>query len=83
MNCFKRLGEKVMARTFERQVTELHIRASILNQFTALGTPPDGRCCVNLFGIGDALAYGRFMQQSPGEALICLRDEMWLPRNNH
>jgi hypothetical protein len=39
MNCFKRLGEKVMARTFERQVTELHIRASILNQFTALGTP--------------------------------------------
>ena len=23
----------------ERQVTELHIRASILNQFTALGTP--------------------------------------------
>lgn len=33
MNCFKRLGEKVMARTFERQVTELHIRASILNQF--------------------------------------------------
>ena len=39
MNCFKRLGEKVMARTFKRQVTELHIRASILNQFTALGTP--------------------------------------------
>ena len=39
MNCFKRLGEKVMARTFERQVAELHIRASILNQFTALGTP--------------------------------------------
>ena len=39
MNCFKRLGEKVMARTFERQVVELNIRASILNQFTALGTP--------------------------------------------
>ena len=37
MNCFKRLGEKVMARTFERQVTELNIRASILNQFTELG----------------------------------------------
>jgi hypothetical protein len=31
-----------MARTFERQVAqvaELNIRASILNQFTALGTP--------------------------------------------
>ena len=39
MNCFKRLGEKVMARTFERQVAELNIRASILNQFTELGTP--------------------------------------------
>ena len=31
MNCFKRLDEKVMARTFERQVAELNIRASILN----------------------------------------------------
>ena len=39
MNCFKRLGEKVMARTFERQVAELNIRASILNRFTELGTP--------------------------------------------
>jgi len=39
MNCFKRLGEKAMARTFERPVAKLNIRASILNQFTALGTP--------------------------------------------
>lgn len=39
MNCFKRCGEKVMARTFERQVTELNIRVSILNRFTELGTP--------------------------------------------
>ena len=39
MNCVKRLGEKVMARTFERQVAKLNIRVSILNQFTALGTP--------------------------------------------
>ncbi|MET4574964.1 hypothetical protein ABIE13_000061 [Ottowia thiooxydans] len=39
MNCFKRLGEKVMVRTFERQVAKLSIRTSILNQFTALGTP--------------------------------------------
>lgn len=31
--------ERVMARKFERQVTELNVRASILNQFTALGTP--------------------------------------------
>jgi hypothetical protein len=38
MGCFKRLGERVMARDFERQVTELKIRASILNRFTQLGT---------------------------------------------
>lgn len=39
MNCFKRLGEKAMTRTFKCQVAELNIRASILNQFTELGTP--------------------------------------------
>ncbi|MEG2974719.1 MAG: IS5 family transposase, partial [Comamonas sp.] len=39
MGCFKRLGERVMARDFERQVTALQIRASILNRFTSLGTP--------------------------------------------
>ena len=37
MNCIKRLGERVMSRTFERQVNELHIRAAILNRFTELG----------------------------------------------
>ncbi len=35
MNCFKRLGEWVMARTFERQVTELHIRVALLNRSTS------------------------------------------------
>ena len=39
MNCFKRLGERVMARTFERQVVELHIRAALLNRFSQLGRP--------------------------------------------
>ena len=34
------------------------------------GHAPDSRCCVNLFGIGDALAYGRFMQQSPDNPLV-------------
>jgi len=62
MNCFKRLGEKVMARTFERQVAELNIRASIYRA----GHAPDGRCCVNPFGVGDVLPYGRFMQQRLG-----------------
>lgn len=39
MRCFKRLGERVMARDFERQVAELQIRAALLNRFTQLGTP--------------------------------------------
>ena len=38
MNCLNRQGEKAKARTFERQVAELNIRASILNQFTEPGT---------------------------------------------
>lgn len=46
MNCIKRLGERVISRTFERQVNELHIRAAIsinsqswaaLRQSTELG----------------------------------------------
>lgn len=39
MRCFKLLGERVMARHFDRQVAELQVRAAILNRFTALGTP--------------------------------------------
>ena len=34
MRCFKLLGERVMARTFERQVVELQVRAAVLNRFT-------------------------------------------------
>ena len=37
--CIKRLGKRVMSRTFERQVNELHIRVAILNRFTELGRP--------------------------------------------
>ena len=39
MHCFKRLGERGMARTFERQVAELQVRVALLNRFTQLGTP--------------------------------------------
>lgn len=39
MHCFKRLGERVTARTFERQVVELHVRVALLNRFTQLGRP--------------------------------------------
>lgn len=39
MHCFKRLGERVMARTFERQVAESHVRVALFNRFTQLGCP--------------------------------------------
>lgn len=37
MHCFKRLGERVTARTFERQVVELHVRVALLNRFSQIG----------------------------------------------
>ena len=39
MRCLKLLGERLMARTSNRQTAELQIRAAFLNRFTALGTP--------------------------------------------
>ena len=39
MHGFKRPGERVMARTFERQVVELHVQVALLNRLTQLGRP--------------------------------------------
>jgi hypothetical protein len=39
MRCEKLMGERVMARDFDRQLPELQVRAAILNRFTQLGTP--------------------------------------------
>lgn len=39
MHCFKRLGERVTARTFDSQVVELHIRVALLNRFSQIGRP--------------------------------------------
>ena len=38
-NCLKLLGQKLMARGFDRQVAELQVRVAILNRCTALGIP--------------------------------------------
>lgn len=46
MRCLKLLGERLMARTFGRQTTELHIRAALLNRFTRLGTPKTQRAAL-------------------------------------
>jgi hypothetical protein len=35
----KMLGERIIARDFDRQVAELQVRAAVLNRFTRLGTP--------------------------------------------
>jgi hypothetical protein len=39
MRRFKLLGERVIARDFDRQVAELQVLAAMLNRFTRLGTP--------------------------------------------
>ena len=39
MYCIKRLGEKLMAKDFDRQKNELMARIAVLNKFTELGTP--------------------------------------------
>tara|TARA_R110000782_G_scaffold268047_1_gene364006 strand:- start:14260 stop:14397 length:138 start_codon:yes stop_codon:yes gene_type:complete len=39
MHCFKPLGQRVMAHTFDSQITELKVRAAILNRFSQIGMP--------------------------------------------
>ena len=39
MKCMKLLGQKLMARDFDRQTAELRVRIAILNRFPALGIP--------------------------------------------
>ena len=39
MHCFKHLGQRVIARTFDRQITGLRVRAAVLNRFSEMGRP--------------------------------------------
>jgi hypothetical protein len=39
MNRVKLLGQRLMARDFDRQVTQFQVRVAVLNGFTALATP--------------------------------------------
>jgi hypothetical protein len=39
MHGFKFLGQRVASRTFDRQMSELKVRAAILNRFSEIGTP--------------------------------------------
>ena len=39
MHCVKLLGQRLMARDFDRQVAEFQVRIAVLNRYTALGIP--------------------------------------------
>ncbi len=39
MHCMKLLGQRLMARDFDRQVAELQVRIAVLNRYQALGIP--------------------------------------------
>ena len=39
MHCIKLLGDKLSARNFQSQVSEMHARVAVLNKFTELGRP--------------------------------------------
>lgn len=39
MRCLKLLGERIMARDFDRKDAEVQIRIALMNRFTSLGTP--------------------------------------------
>jgi hypothetical protein len=39
MQCVKLLGQRLMARDFDRQVADFQVRVAMLNGYTALGIP--------------------------------------------
>ena len=39
MHCVKLLGQRLMARDFDRQVAEFQVRVAVLNGYTARGIP--------------------------------------------
>jgi hypothetical protein len=39
MHCVKLLGQRLMARNFERQVAEVQVRIAVMNGYTAIGIP--------------------------------------------
>ena len=39
MHCVKLLGQRLMARDFDRQVAEVQIHIAVMNRYTTLGIP--------------------------------------------
>jgi hypothetical protein len=63
MRCYKLLGERVMARDFDRQVAELQVRAAMLNRFTRLAHLRRWPCRKSAWVLG-CCALSLFVQQS-------------------
>ena len=39
MHCMKLLGQRLMARDFDRKVAEVQVHIAVMNGYTALGIP--------------------------------------------
>lgn len=39
MHCVKLMGQRLMARGFDREVAEIKVRIPVLNRYTVLGIP--------------------------------------------
>ena len=63
MHCFKLLGQRVASRTLERQITELKVRAAVLNRFSQIGTPTTIRVAERSLVMTTSCS-ARIMQQS-------------------
>ena len=70
MHCFKRMGERVRARTFKRQVVELHVRVALLNRFSQLGCPVTVAMDKTQPGAGAIPSVNHIAQQSRCEAVV-------------
>ncbi len=66
MHCVKLLGQRLMARDFDRQVAEFQVRVAVLNVFTGVGIPIT-KVIGGLSGRRGSPAVSRFVQQSLAE----------------
>ena len=65
MHCVKLLGQRRMARDFDRQVAAFQIRVAVLNGFTTRGNPRLKDHGIGLSGDSGSPAVSRFVQQGP------------------
>lgn len=65
MRCPKLLSERLMARTFERQTTEIRIRVALLNRFARLGTLKTKRAEQQWMGSGEPRPQAEFCNAAP------------------